>query len=602
MKRKNLLLSITLLIVTLFLSGCGGDGGGAAPVSTVSGVAAAGAPIIGSAYLKDKNGTTIGPTPIDSAGNFSFVVTNLVPPFILKAEGAAGGQSYTIYSAAMGSGTANINPFTNLAIAAAAGKDPSQVFGTPGSAPDVTKMTNTDLQTAINQIKTMLQPLLTNFGVTTFDPVSGGYVANSSNPLDAMLDMVKVQVTPTGTVNVINKLDNSTITTGAVTDIAAMPQASANMPPASVLTEIEEIKNRLVTWAGTMNKGAALTASDLDPFYISDPLFGVNNGKSRTMEIDDMVTSFSGGDLSPLGGVSTLRNFGIAGDLTSSYGGRGVSKVYAINVDFVFSGGNFGSPTNMVIAKETSSGLWKFIGNGDLLECEIRATAFKWIRTDGTSLTKTGLMCNLEDIGNRGIQSAVITGPGLGAGVTLSKDITSLHLDPPYQDTSIPTNNLSFKPLTDAEISAIPDNAGYTIILKNNAGVTVGQIMRSMPRRPLLGTEITDAHFPTFTAQGFTLTHSFATTTNLLGQTAKFTYATSPLYTTAWLTGTYELADFNLPGALISGDKNLRVNATSASISVMQPQPAFIPNSGFVRIDADDENKRSYRYVWMIGP
>src|SRR5512135_600577 len=140
------LASCLILAVAIFtLTGCGGGGGGGGFVlaSNVSGVAASGSPLIGQVSLVDAKGTMTAGSPmkLNSDGSFSFNVFGLTAPFILNAEGTVGGASVTMYSVAMGLGTANINPMSNIVVAAAAGvNDPALVFADPvTNAPKITK-------------------------------------------------------------------------------------------------------------------------------------------------------------------------------------------------------------------------------------------------------------------------------------------------------------------------------------------------------------------------------------------------------------------------------------------------------------------------------
>ncbi len=87
------------------MAGCGGGGGGSSnsstPLSTepvftnVSGVAAAGAPIIGLVWLKDSNGTQIGPKIIGTDRRFIFDIKGLKAPFYLCVDGTVGPTNYT---------------------------------------------------------------------------------------------------------------------------------------------------------------------------------------------------------------------------------------------------------------------------------------------------------------------------------------------------------------------------------------------------------------------------------------------------------------------------------------------------------------------------
>ena len=112
---------LVLAVVVFIINGCGGGGGGSAPV--VSGVAASGSPLIGQVSMVDAKGTAAAGSPmtLNPDGSFAFNVSGLTPPFIMKAAGTIGGTSVTMFSVAMGPGTANINPMSNIVVAAAAG-------------------------------------------------------------------------------------------------------------------------------------------------------------------------------------------------------------------------------------------------------------------------------------------------------------------------------------------------------------------------------------------------------------------------------------------------------------------------------------------------
>ena len=113
---------VLVLLFTLVLGACGGGGGDAAPPAiTLSGVAATGAGISGRIFIKDAAGHEQW---VDTAdGRFSFALTDLTAPFMLKAQWNAGGSTHTLYSlcASAAGGTANITPLTQLAVATAAG-------------------------------------------------------------------------------------------------------------------------------------------------------------------------------------------------------------------------------------------------------------------------------------------------------------------------------------------------------------------------------------------------------------------------------------------------------------------------------------------------
>lgn len=216
-------LAAAQMVVTVSLTGCGGGGDGGGPdivlPKTITGVAAAGAPITGRAYLRDSSHPTetLGPADIASDGGFSFDVINLTAPFYLQAEGVAGGQSYKLHSVAMADGTANINPLTNLAVAAAAGvNDPEAVFNDPAANP----VLSSALDKAIADIKAAFQPLLDAYSADT-DFLTGSFVADHSG-LDGMLDAIEVEIdATTGVVAVNDRTTDTTLASMTTTTIDA---------------------------------------------------------------------------------------------------------------------------------------------------------------------------------------------------------------------------------------------------------------------------------------------------------------------------------------------------------------------------------------------
>lgn len=117
MKLKNTMFVIFLAII---LVACGKGNGGVAGGSsnTLSGVAASGAPISGTVYLRDSKGTELSESTND--GTYSFALDGLTSPFMLKAVWNVNNQPQNLYSVASKSGTANITPLTQVIVMAAA--------------------------------------------------------------------------------------------------------------------------------------------------------------------------------------------------------------------------------------------------------------------------------------------------------------------------------------------------------------------------------------------------------------------------------------------------------------------------------------------------
>lgn len=364
MKNCRMSWMIILLMGTLlFIMACsGGSGSG-----KVNGVAAAGAPINGQVTLKDQNGTEVGPITIASDGTFSFDVAGLTPPFILKAEGKVGSDSYTLYSMLTGTGRGNINPLTHLILAVAAGGDPATLYGATGAAPVTADLTDEALQAALAQVKTLLQLLLDEYGITNFDPINGDYEANPVNRLDAMLDVLNFQVTTSGALTITNKLTGTVIGSGIVTDLSTVTLNKTDAPAESSLTDIREITDRVAALGVVMASSSALTTASLEDFFIADPQYGTSASHTRTEDIASILTIFGPGGTNTHGTLLQLKNVQIVRDVTNDYYiQRGVSKVYIINYDFIYEN-EVVRGTNVKFGKEIASGNWKIIGYPNVL-------------------------------------------------------------------------------------------------------------------------------------------------------------------------------------------------------------------------------------------
>jgi hypothetical protein len=206
MKHARFARWVLLFFFVVFITACGGD----TSKQNVSGVAATGAPIKGTVVLKDSNGTQLGPVNTDDNGYFSFDVTNLTPPYILQAIGVSGSQNYTMYSVTTGPGDTHITPFSSLALQLTLGADPATIFGEYGVKPNISSIDDANLKNALNKIENLFAPILTEYGITNFDPIHGAYVATPANRLDSMLDVIGIKV-ENGNLTITNKLNNNSV-------------------------------------------------------------------------------------------------------------------------------------------------------------------------------------------------------------------------------------------------------------------------------------------------------------------------------------------------------------------------------------------------------
>jgi hypothetical protein len=219
---------LSLVTIGFMLSGCSGGGGLSSQV--VSGTAAAGAPLGGQVSLKDSSTTPlIRTTVIGSDGSFAIDVTHLKAPFILEATGNAAGSNYKLHSFAGGTGTANINPLSDVIVASAAGvDDASKVYDNPDSV--TLNKISSNLQATTTTLLSRLQPLLQQYNAQNTDPITSRYITNHLG-LDEMFDNVTITVT-NGTISIIYTKTGAAIFTSSITDIAdGVFNSSALLPP-----------------------------------------------------------------------------------------------------------------------------------------------------------------------------------------------------------------------------------------------------------------------------------------------------------------------------------------------------------------------------------
>ena len=207
----------SILLVTMGCGGGGGGGGASAP-TVLTGVAAAGSVIVGTVTLKDSANppheltTTTGA----SIGSYSFDVTGLTKPFMIRVVGNVGSTPYTLYSLSADGGTANVNPMTSLVVSYAAGwADLATVYGASGAplASNIGTIAG-GLDQAVANIQATLPTLNASVqaalqahpNALSVNPITVNYQvdgASNASGLDALLDDLQISVA--GSTLTINK-------------------------------------------------------------------------------------------------------------------------------------------------------------------------------------------------------------------------------------------------------------------------------------------------------------------------------------------------------------------------------------------------------------
>ena len=211
----RLWLLLYSLVAALVLTGCGGGGGGSSTpaepenTSTVSGTAAAGAPLVGFVGARDVNDETAPPADINADGSFEIDLSSLDAPVLLYASGIAGGNAYQLLSVVFADdldGTVNITPLTDLIVGNAVGQPPQTFFNNP----DFSLIREAEVEAQKAALKARLQPLLDELGVEPdFDLLKSAFTANRTG-FDTVLDVLDVQIdSGAGTATITNRINRT---------------------------------------------------------------------------------------------------------------------------------------------------------------------------------------------------------------------------------------------------------------------------------------------------------------------------------------------------------------------------------------------------------
>lgn len=328
---RTTLFATFLLAALSLVSGCGG-GGGAAPVQvpTVSGVAAAGAAIVGTVTLKDSVGSP-ALSKSTSDGKYSFDVTGLTKPFLLKVTGNSNGTPYTLYSLAGDSGTANLNPLGNLVLARAAGStDLAALFA--AANPAALNAVAGNLNQALADVQANLKPLLTNYNVSSVDPIHDGFAVGDK--LDHLLDLVTFSLDNAGSVTITE--NGSAPVTISVANGFATHSVSGSVtldggPFAGVTVQVKDANGVVYGGVTTASNGSyQVTGIPQGTFTVEPQKTGYSfdrTSSSVTVAASDCdVPAFRSSQPHSISGtVASSNGAGLAG-VTVTVAGAGVSR------------------------------------------------------------------------------------------------------------------------------------------------------------------------------------------------------------------------------------------------------------------------------------
>jgi hypothetical protein len=474
-------LSGLFVATALLATACGGGGGTAtappatAASTTLTGTAAAGAPIIGTVTIKDSTTPTAltRTVSIEADGKYTVDVSGLKAPYMVRADGNVSGNEIHLYSACTSGdigGTINITPLTDLIVANIAGSLAKTYFDN-GS---FSGLTPAQLATQSDALKSKLLPILAAIGVSdSIDLLRASFSADHTG-LDAVLDTVKV-------------------TTDTTTNVATIT---------NIINQEKITSNLSGTYAGTLtNAGVTSGVGDLQAisavFKQFSALFATklpSDTNPDLLALFDQATFLQeGGDLESL-----LSQITTGADMIGvAFANVSIRSIDTKNgtavVDFtVIQNGvvQQDAPKSWFMIKG-SDGKWLMQGDQRIAYVAISSSA----RYDTkSSLIQTGLKIDIEDKNGRGITSAVVTGKGLSAPVTLLNQINHDQFVMQGNDTIV------YYFMDDTQIGSIADT-GEIYTVKLYAGTTLkATYAEKLLKRPNKNSELTPASFPSFAA------------------------------------------------------------------------------------------------------
>lgn len=617
MNSKTAAQNIGGILISLGLGGCGGGGGGDPPPDpsggqstsiTISGTAAAGAPLAGRVTIKDSLGT-VKTVNLAANGTYSIDVSGLTPPFVLRAEGTTGGRSYVLHSGATAAdrnGTINITPFTELII----GNIARQVAANYFDAGNVTGLTAAQLDAAETELQQRLQPVLTDLGIAaSIDLLRAAFNADHKG-LDAALDLLRVTVDKsTNTATIVNVLDNAAITDDLTTNDTGIINSTI---PGTYASDWDAIRAR---WASF----EAVFATKLPA--VNDPLLLAQFDQTGFLDNGDDLTAFLANLTSPnLVGIKfpslTLVSLTPA---TPMGNGRAVvilglgDATYGIEyIEMVMTGLYSSGGTNWVIA-----------GDQHIAETGADIGSVLDFKPSYPALIRSGIRF-WNDVGQAGseIDYAVITGPGLptagggvdgnSPGVLLVGGYSSMYLAAsPYRGSSTPIHSRAEDAWdwgevyiwTDEEIAALPsDNLTYTETFYSDNGtltnftddIELASYQFTVLKPPLAAGSLSSNAFPVVTSP---------TSTQILGVYA----AGGPLNLTWTLPPGLAMDEVEIDRVYnngghdsISTEDSPAVGPTNTSMTFQLTPGTSTVTGGWVTLVAKDFYQRLYQYrLWL---
>jgi hypothetical protein len=342
-------------------------------------------------------------------GRYSIDVTNMVAPFLLRAEGTVGGNHYTIHSAATDAdinGTTNITPLTDLIVANAVEQAATSYF----DSTDFSLLTANNLAESESVLQQCLSEVLDEVGVSQNVDLLHTAFSTAEAGVDTVLDIIKVTVDEANNNATIKNIINEETVTDDLTQPSDIGMITAS-GTATTLSDWDAIKARFESLEALFASG--LPTPD-DPVLLAqfDQSSFLYDGNDLATFLSDLTADqeMVGYTFGPISLLSLTPADNTQDGVASVLVGDGdISNGYEY-LPWTLSG---------IYNSNDGTTKWLIAGNNRLIEFKTRAQATRGYNQTGPAEIQSGISINMAMPTTSSVDYAVITGPGLptsGAG------------------------------------------------------------------------------------------------------------------------------------------------------------------------------------------
>jgi hypothetical protein len=551
---KNLNRFLIAGAVSLALSACGGggNGGGGSPVVTppvandpppsnnnpppsndnpppesgapeepvahvFSGVAAVGAPLVGSVTVRDALGAT-KTVQIGTNGSYSVDVADMTAPFVFRAVGRANGREYVVHSAATEAdlnGTINITQLTDLVVSNIAGQIARDYF----ERGDFASLTKEALDAEAATLKTKLLPVLQALGVDASIDLLRTPFTPAASALDAALDILRVSFDADALVATITNI----VTNEKISDDLTVPAAAENNPPqltkttnvTAGISDIVAIKAALEAFSDLFADGlpeASEIESKLYEYFRTEDRERADFAYEMSYDTGAVGMKFTDVDIKRIDYTIDEEILAIVDFTAMDAAGRERNRI-----------------RNFILVKVNDE--WLLAGDGQRIETSANVLTLRNTTEDKEACVMTGIEFYIEDVtayNSPDVHSISVHGPGLpDDGLIFERPAYGgwWPIKDRYDNYYVMAN--SCDPygtlLSDEQIAAIPDDAVYHVAAWDAFGEPVllwaidpddehyGLYPLQIDKRPLtLAEALASDKFPTITQPSSAMASDFA--------------------------------------------------------------------------------------------